>query len=63
MNEHNPVENKFIACRTTSDFKGRMESYAQHKDLNISQIVRRGVTLLMENEPVSPVVSGWSIQR
>jgi len=62
MNDHNPVENTFIACRTTSDFKGRMESYAQQKDLNISQIVRRGVTLLMENEPITPARCGWKIQ-
>lgn len=63
MDSYNRFENTFIACRTTNDFKDRMENYARQRDLNISQVVRRGVKLLMESEPtVAPAQSGWSIQ-
>jgi len=63
MNSYNRFENTFIACRTTNDFKDRMETYAQQRDLNISQVVRRGVKLLMESEPAAaPASSGWSVK-
>ena len=62
MNNQNAIENTFIACRTTTDFKDRLESYGQHNDLTISQIVRRGVKLLLENEKNAPASSAWRLK-
>ena len=50
---HNPIENTFIACRTTIDFKNHIEAYARERDLTISQIVRRGIKLVMEADPIA----------
>ena len=48
-----PMRNTFIACRTTTDFKNHIEAYAREKDLSISQIVRRGIKLVMEADPIA----------
>ena len=61
MDTFNEIGSAYIACRTTSDFKDRMTTYAQQRDLNISQVVRRGVKLLMENEKCSPAPSAWTL--
>lgn len=50
---HNPIENTFIACRTTTDFKNHIEAYAREKDLTISQILRKGIKLVMEADPIA----------
>lgn len=52
-----PIENTFISCRLPVDFKEQVESYGRLNDLTISQILRRGLILVMEKEPVDiPVV-------
>lgn len=48
------IRNTIVACRLPEDFKRRMTDYATEKDISLSQLIRRGVRMLMETDPITP---------
>jgi len=45
------VSNTFVACRLPVDFRARIQAYAEAEDLSISQVIRKGLKLVLENQP------------
>jgi hypothetical protein len=42
--------NTLVACRVPKDYQRRVKEYANRHDLNVSQVVRRGLNLVLESE-------------
>jgi len=60
MEPHNPIDNCFIACRLPVQFKDRVVTFAEKRDLTISQLVRKGLKQLLDAEAET---NGWSVKR
>lgn len=56
------IRNTLVACRLPEDLKLRMMDYAEERDLTVSQLIRKGVRLLMDIDtgPTPPSSIEWS---
>ena len=59
----NPIENTLVACRLPIPLKERAESYGQRQDLSLSQIIRRGIKLVLDQDQSQDRPSKWLTQR
>lgn len=57
-----PNDTELVACRLTPDFKQQVIDYAFQNDLSVSQLIRKGLRLLIQ-PPIknSKSNSGWLI--
>lgn len=61
--QSNRIENTLVACRLPLPLKERAESFGQRQDLNLSQIIRRGIKLVLDQEQIQDRPSKWLVQR
>lgn len=61
--QSNRIENTLVACRLPLPLKERAESFGQRQDLNLSQIIRRGIKLVLDQEQTQDRPSKWLVQR
>lgn len=43
-----PIETELVACRVPADFKQELINYAFDNDLSVSQIIRKGLKLVVD---------------
>ena len=57
-----PIDTELVACRVPADFKRELINYAFDNDLSVSQIIRKGLRLLVE-QPYKKMEgpSGWLV--
>ncbi len=63
QDQSNLINNKLVACRLPTNLKERAEAYGRDQDLNLSQIIRRGILLVLKQDDSSNRPSQWQIQR
>lgn len=61
--QSNRIENTLVACRLPLPLKERAESYGQRQDLTLSQIIRRGILLILDQDQTQERPSKWLIQQ
>ena len=62
-NQSNRIQNTLVACRLPLPLKERAESYGQRQDLNLSQIIRRGILLVLDQDQTQERPSKWLTQK
>lgn len=63
QDQYNTIHNTLVACRLPISLKERAEAYARDQDLNLSQIIRRGILLVLRQEETSTRPTQWQVQR
>jgi hypothetical protein len=59
-----PIETELVACRVPADFKQEVINYAFDNDLSVSQIIRKGLRLLIEKDTNKTTVrSEWLVNK
>ena len=57
------IHNTLVACRLPINLKERAEAYGRDQDLNLSQIIRRGILLVLKQDETSTRPTQWLVQR
>ena len=59
-----PIETELVACRVPADFKQEVINYAFDNDLSVSQIIRKGLKLVVEkNTNNTTARSEWLVNK
>lgn len=58
LETHHPIANAFVACRVPEPFRARVQAYAEAEDLSISQVIRKGLKLVLDNQPKREWMAG-----
>lgn len=61
--QNNRIENTLIACRIPSTLKERAENYGREQDLNLSQIIRKGILLVLRQGDTDERPSRWLVKN
>jgi hypothetical protein len=61
------IENTLVAARLPIPLLNRMKDYCRENDLSQSQVIRRGVSAILNGNPNEvpspPPKTGWSVRR
>jgi hypothetical protein len=63
QDQSNVIHNTLVACRLPINLKERAEAYGRDQDLNLSQIIRRGILLVLKQDDSSARPTQWQVQR
>ena len=59
-----PIETELVACRLSPAFKEQVINYAFDNDLSVSQIIRKGLRLVVEKDTNKTTVrSEWLVNK
>lgn len=61
-NQSDRITNTLVACRLPLPLKERAELFGQQQDLTLSQIIRRGILLVLDQEHPRDRPSKWLSQ-